>query len=139
MRVKWKGGSSDWNSPLFTMTTPPTWAGDAGNTGGIFLSPEANGTISVTAYTGGIVVNRTGTILHADLVITPVKELNISEHFTRDRYTSHYAPLVPVSHPLFSRHPMFSVWSAFRERQSTHAFLLGTTSMDTTARPIRRR
>ena len=86
LRAKWKGASTDWNSPLHCVTDLPSWAGDLKNTGGISMSAEIDGTVTVTAFTGPITVSRQGSTFHMDFLVTPVKELDVSQHFSRDRY-----------------------------------------------------
>ena len=87
LRMKWKGESSDWNSPLHTQFLgPPLWAGDSGISGGITMSPEDDCNVVITGFTGLIVVNRTAKVLKLDMLVTPVKELDLATHFSRDRY-----------------------------------------------------
>lgn len=86
LRAKWKGASNDWNSPLHCVSELPNWAGLSQQSGGISMSPEREGKVTVTAFTGPIVVDTAGSLFHMDLLVTPVKELNISQHFRRDRY-----------------------------------------------------
>eukprot|EP00039_Didymoeca_costata_P002367 m.59698 g.59698 ORF g.59698 m.59698 type:complete len:1227 (-) comp11265_c0_seq1:74-3754(-) len=91
LRVKFKDADNDWNSPLHCMNVsqPPFWAGEIGMyTGGISVSPVTQkGTILITAFTGpmNLQANKART-LNFDMLVTPVKELDLAQHFTRDRY-----------------------------------------------------
>lgn len=87
MRIKWKGEEEDWNSPLHTMTSPPMWAGDNGTSGGISLLQDNGQTLIVLAYTGPISFDSISSKrLNMDVLITPVKEIDVATHFSRDRY-----------------------------------------------------
>eukprot|EP01052_Picozoa_sp_SAG31_P023313 SAG31_NODE_1914_length_6931_cov_6.490340_7_plen_896_part_00 len=86
LRVKLKGQAFDWESPLHMQSTPPkSWGGDNA-TGGVTALPTATG-LAITASTGGVTISAgVPLVFRFDLLVTPLKALNTSRHFRRDRY-----------------------------------------------------
>ena len=89
IRLKFKGVEADWDSPLHVQTAvPESWGGDAAD-GTVSALPDAEdgGGLVITAATNRITIPAAGALVfRLDALVTPVKVLNTSEHFERDRY-----------------------------------------------------
>jgi hypothetical protein len=90
LRLKLKGKSFDWESPLHMQSSvPKSWGGDSA-TGGVTALPSATSglkVLAITASTGGLTLSPgTPLVFRFDLLITPLKALNTPRHFRRDRY-----------------------------------------------------
>ena len=89
LRLKLKGASPNWESPLHIQAAgaaPAGWGGDGG-TGGIAALPATEGGLIVTAWSGALTVRAAAPLdFKFDFLVTPIKTLDTPRHFKRDRY-----------------------------------------------------
>jgi hypothetical protein len=98
LRLKFKGDSFDWESPLHVQDAPPaSWGGDLG-TGGITAMPagDQSGALDLVAYTRPVTVTQSGVSFRFDALVTPVKPLETARHFNRDRYYQYGCESNPI-------------------------------------------
>jgi hypothetical protein len=91
LKLKLKGNTPEWDNPSMNWTNygvdafPRSW-GNLDGSGG--LKTESNlDTVSVTAFSGARTIPSTETVqFKFNLVITPVKPLDLAAHFNKQRY-----------------------------------------------------